>query len=210
MSQRRTIIITTIFAAVAIVGFIGYQIYQAVDRSQKIPIEIAAVPSDAKITLKNAATDIEYSSHNGTTYVPAGNYIITATKDGFINYRVDIDAKQKPSQTVIIELTPRSAEAKKWQREHIDQYDKVESIAGKQAIEAGNKFINKYPIVAKLPIKTAYYSIGYYKREDRPVLVVRTESPQYRYKAVAKLVASGVRLSDYQIEFANYKNPLGE
>ena len=92
----------------------------------------------------------------------------------------------------------------------MDQYNKVESIAGQQIREAGKSFTEKYPVVTKLPIKDPYYSIGYYKKDDRPIIVIRTESPQYRYKATLRLVSMGIKLSDYQIEYADYKSHLGE
>jgi energy-coupling factor transporter ATP-binding protein EcfA2 len=90
----------------------------------------------------------------------------------------------------------------------IQQYD--QSYSHEQIREAGKKFTEKYPVVAKLPIKDPYYSVGYYKKDDRPIIVIRTESPQYRYKATLRLVSMGIKLSDYQIEYADYKSHLGE
>ena len=203
MNKRKTIIITIIFAIIAIVGALIYQIYTAIDRSGKIPVEVAAAPNDAKITFKDKKT-------NGPNYLPPGDYSITAAKDGFRSSQTEVNATTKPRYTVIIELMPQSDQARQWQKKHMDQYDKVEGIAGQQIREAGKKFTEKYPVVAKLPIKDPYYSVGYYKKDDRPIIVIRTESPQYRYKATLRLVSMGIKLSDYQIEYADYKSHLGE
>ena len=208
--NKRKIIIAIIFAIIAIVGALIYQIYTAIDRSGKIPVEVAAAPNDAKITFKDKKTKAEYTAKNGTNYLPPGDYSITAAKDGFRSSQTEVNATTKPRHTVIIELMPQSDQARQWQKKHMDQYNKVEGIAGQQIRETGKKFTEKYPVVAKLPIKDPYYSIGYYKKDDRPIIVIRTESPQYRYKATLRLVSMGIKLSDYQIEYADYKSHLGE
>ena len=208
--NKRKIIIAIIFAIIAIVGALIYQIYTAIDRSGKIPVEVAAAPNDAKITFRDKKTKAEYTAKNGTNYLPPGDYSITAAKDGFRSSQTEANATTKPQHTVIIELMPQSDQARQWQKKHMDQYNKVEGIAGQQIREAGKKFTEKYPVVAKLPIKDPYYSIGYYKKDDRPIIVIRTESPQYRYKATLRLVSIGIKLSDYQIEYADYKSHLGE
>ena len=210
MNKRKTIVIAIIFVIIAIIGTIIYQTYTAIDRSGKIPVEVAAAPNDAKITFRDKKTKAEYTAKNGTNYLPPGDYSITAAKDGFRSSQTEANATTKPQHTVIIELMPQSDQARQWQKKHMDQYNKVESIAGQQIREAGKKFTEKYPVVAKLPIKDPYYSIGYYKKDDRPIIVIRTESPQYRYKATLRLVSMGIKLSDYQIEYADYKSHLGE
>ena len=210
MNKRKTIVIAIIFVIIAIIGTIIYQTYTAIDRSGKIPVEVAAAPNDAKITFKDKKTKVEYAARNGTNYLPPGDYSITAAKDGFRSSQTEANATTKPRYTVIIELMPQSDQARQWQKKHMDQYDKVEGIAGQQIREAGKKFTEKYPVVAKLPIKDPYYSVGYYKKDDRPIIVIRTESPQYRYKATLRLVSMGIKLSDYQIEYADYKSHLGE
>ncbi len=208
--NKRKIIIAIIFAIIAIVGALIYQIYTAIDRSGKIPVEVAAAPNDAKITFKDKKTKVEYAARNGTNYLPPGDYSITAAKDGFRSSQTEVNANSKPQHIIIIELMPQSDQARQWQKKHMDQYNKVEGIAGQQIRETGKKFTEKYPVVAKLPIKDSYYSVGYYKKDDRPIIVIRTESPQYRYKATLRLVSMGIKLSDYQIEYADYKSHLGE
>ena len=208
--NKRKIIIAIIFAIIAIVGALIYQIYTAIDRSGKIPVEVAAAPNDAKITFKDKKTKVEYAARNGTNYLPPGDYSITAAKDGFRSSQTEVNANSKPQHIIIIELMPQSDQARQWQKKHMDQYNKVEGIAGQQIRETGKKFTEKYPVVAKLPIKDPYYSVGYYKKDDRPIIVIRTESPQYRYKATLRLVSMGIKLSDYQIEYADYKSHLGE
>lgn len=210
MNQRKNIVIAIIFVIIAIIGTIIYQIYTTIDRSGKVPVEVAAAPNDAKITFKDKKTKVEYAARNGTNYLPPGDYSITAAKDGFRSSQIEVNANSKPQHIIIIELMPQSDQARQWQKKHMDQYNKVESIAGQQIREAGKKFTEKYPVVAKLPIKDPYYSVGYYKKDDRPIIVIRTESPQYRYKATLRLVSMGIKLSDYQIEYADYKSHLGE
>ena len=87
MNQRKNIVIAIIFVIIAIIGTIIYQTYTAIDRSGKIPVEIAAAPNDVKITFKDKKTKAEYAAKNGTNYLPPGDYSITAAKDGFRRLR---------------------------------------------------------------------------------------------------------------------------
>jgi hypothetical protein len=101
--NKRKIIIAIIFAIIAIVGALIYQIYTAIDRSGKIPVEVAAAPNDAKITFKDKKTKAEYTAKDGTNYLPPGDYSITAAKDGFRSSQTEANATTKPRYTVIIE-----------------------------------------------------------------------------------------------------------
>ena len=110
--NKRKIIIAIIFAIIVIVGALIYQIYTAIDRSGKIPVEVAAAPNDAKITFKDKKTKAEYAAKNGTNYLPPGDYSITAAKDGFRSSQTEVNATTKPWHTVIIELMPQSNQAR--------------------------------------------------------------------------------------------------
>ena len=134
--NKRKIIIAIIFAIIVIVGALIYQIYTAIDRSGKIPVEVAAAPNDAKITFKDKKTKAEYAAKNGTNYLPPGDYSITAAKDGFHSSQIEVNANSKPQHIIIIELMPQSDQARQWQKKHMDQYDKVEGTAGQQIREA--------------------------------------------------------------------------
>jgi hypothetical protein len=100
--NKRKIIIAIIFAIIAIVGALIYQIYTAIDRSGKIPVEVAAAPNDAKITFKDKKTKAEYTAKNGTNYLPPGDYSITAAKDGFRSSQTEVNATTKPRYTVFV------------------------------------------------------------------------------------------------------------
>ena len=85
MNKRKTIIITIIFAIIAIVGALIYQIYTAIDRSGKIPVEVAAAPNDAKITFKDKKTKAEYAAKNGTNYAAARQKLTPPPNHGILS-----------------------------------------------------------------------------------------------------------------------------
>ena len=71
--SRNNLRIIIAFVIVVVMIIIGYFIYTSVSRSDKIPVTINAVPSDARITLN----DVEVST--GTVYLKPGGYKTKAT-----------------------------------------------------------------------------------------------------------------------------------
>lgn len=201
-------IFVVVIATILLIGI--YNLYLFATRYNKREVKVVTAPSTAKITftLKNDSTK-KYTFSSGTSYIPHGSYSYTIAKDGFESMSGSFNTSDS-NNIIVGPLTAVSSNAKTWAKNNQKEYQTVEGYAGIIANASGKDFSNKYPVVNMLPIKQTYFTIGYYTKDNHPVIVIRTASPQYRYKAIAMLVQQGVKLSDYPIEYADYQSPLGE
>ncbi len=78
-------------------------------------------------------------------------------------------------------------------------------------VDVRTSFIDDNPITTRLPYIDPYYTIAYKtvgETSNDIVITIRTPSPRYRYVAIEKLKAWGYDVTDYKIEFIDFKNPL--
>ena len=186
-----------------------YNIYLSFERASKTAVTLVTAPTDATVAFTNTATKKVTKGSHGTVYVEPGIYDISVEKKGFNSYKKTQDISK--NNTVIAELSPQTKEAVEWVKRHQDQYNKLEAFAGRKSLEYNKSVTDKYPLIGVLPLKDPYYSIGHYKKDSgEPVVVITTESPQYRYIATRRIVSMGYKLSDYRIEYKDFQNPLKE
>lgn len=201
-THKKTIVITSmfLFSLLIIWGVATY-----ISRTGKIGVTISAVPSDATITIDTN------NIGNGTHWMKAGVYTITAKKEGFKTRTKEVEVTATKKQNVVaISLTPESDTAKKWVEANPEAYKKNESYGAIEARVNGEYFRTKHPITNVLPYTDPYYTIGYKSDNNRTIVVtISTPSPRYRYYAVEKFRELGFNPTEYQIEFSNFKSPLG-
>lgn len=208
MSKRRITSIIFVILTVVCSGVV-YNIYLSFERASKTAVTLVTAPTDATVAFTNTATKKVTKGSHGTVYIEPGIYDILVEKKGFNSYKKTQDISK--NNTVIAELSPQTKEAVEWVKRHQDQYNKLEAFAGKKSLEYNKSVTDKYPLIGVLPLKDPYYSIGHYKKENgEPVVVITTESPQYRYIATRRIVSMGYKLSDYRIEYKDFQNPLKE
>ena len=208
MSKRRITSIIFVILTVVCSGVV-YNIYLSFERASKTAVTLVTAPTDATVAFTNTATKKVTKGSHGTVYVEPGIYDILVEKKGFNSYKKTQDISK--NNTVIAELSPQTKEAVEWVKRHQDQYNKLEAFAGKKSLEYNKSVTDKYPLIGVLPLKDPYYSIGHYKKDSgEPVVVITTESPQYRYIATRRIVSMGYKLSDYRIEYKDFQNPLKE
>jgi hypothetical protein cdiviTM7_00537 len=209
ISRKRSIQIVIAIVLLATIGSIAYNIYLLFERAGKIAVTLVTAPTDATTTFTNTATKKVTKGNSGTVYIEPGVYDISVEKKDFSSYKKTQDIAK--NNTIIAELSPRTKEAADWVDKHRDQYTKLETFAGKKSLEYNKSVTDKYPLIGILPLKDPYYSIGHYKKENgEPVVVITTESPQYRYAATRRITSMGYKLSDYRIEYKDFQNPLKE
>ncbi len=209
MSKQHIIRITIVLVVFAVTCSIGYNIHLSFEHANKTAITLVTAPTDATATFTNTATKKVTKGSHGTVYVEPGIYDISVEKKGFNSYKKTQDISK--NNTVIAELSPQTKEAVDWVKRHRDQYDKLEAFAGKKSLEYNKSVTDKYPLIGVLPLKDPYYSIGHYKKDNgEQVVVITTESPQYRYAATRRITSMGYKLSDYRIEYKDFQNPLKE
>lgn len=112
------------------------------------------------------------------------------------------------------------ADAKKWisERADINSLEVIyvkdyseKRVAGNDTSAAYKALEKNYPLVGKLPFKDPYFTISYRSLNDKDLrLVIYTPSPRFRYEALRQLRILGFNQADYDIEFVDYSNPLGE
>ena len=208
MSKRRITSIIFVILTVVCSGVV-YNIYLSFERASKTAVTLVTAPTDATVAFTNTATKKVTKGSHGTVYIEPGIYDILVEKKGFNSYKKTQDISK--NNTVIAELSPQTKEAVEWVKRHQDQYNKLEAFAGKKSLEYNKSVTDKYPLIGVLPLKDPYYSIGHYKKENgEPVVVITTESPQYRYIATRRIVSIGYKLSAYRTEYKDFQNPLKE
>lgn len=175
-----------------------------IDRSGKVPVVVSVVPNDAKVVFDNN------TKGNGTHYMPAGTYEVTVSKDGFKSQTETVIVTDKKDQNVVAaSLTAVSGDAKKWAKEHENDYAKNQVYGAIEADNNGRYFADKNPITTKLPYNDPYFTIGYISNDDQSVtLTVVTPSPRYRFYAVEQIRKLGYDPTDYKIIFKDFHSPL--
>lgn len=200
-------IVFTVFI-IAFIGLVGYAIFIAVERAGKVQVDLAVVPSDAKVTVDGKDVNPSF-----TFLHPGKKYTFKAQKEGFKPLEIE-SYIAKDSTTVTLPLSPESEEARKWMERNQDKYSILEALASKAANEEGEKTVEQNPIVSVLPYKNLIYSIGY--RGDpsdpsgRSIIVIIDARPNSRTAALTKLSELGGDITTLKIEFANYENPFHE
>lgn len=201
--HKRTITIITVglFAVL-----ITWSAITLIERVGKLPLKISVVPSDALITIDGNRY------HNGTIWIKAGKYDMSVEKSGFTTQKKSITVTdQKDKNITAVSLVAQTDDAKKWVEQHKDEYSKNEQYGAIEADQAGKYFSAKNPITDKLPFKDPYFTISYQARDDLSIkLIIDTPSPRYRFYAVEKIRELGYDPTDFEIEFTDFHNPLGE
>lgn len=67
----------------------------------------------------------------------------------------------------------------------------LEAEAGKAALQQGEKENEQYPLLSKLPIKNAVYTIGYQFEENGEPTIIITATEYYQPFAMEKLESLG-------------------
>lgn len=209
MMRQRLILMASILL-VALLGYGIYEVTLAFLHRDKVNIVIHALPTDATIAITK--DNKKASGSNGDNYLDPGTYTVTITKVGFQSFTQTITTTHGDApKNIIAGLVPESDDATKWASEHSDEYSKLETLANAESDIANQAFAKKYPLLSSLPYKDAYYTIDYKLTDDgTPIILISTESPQYRYVAFQKVYSLGYNPADYVVDFTDYTNPLTE
>ena len=200
-SNKRSIAITLV---VLFIVLTGWGIVTYITRTGKVGVTISAVPNDATITINGK------NKGNGTHWLEAGTYTITAKKEGFKTRTKQVDATpDKKQNAVALSLTPESEVAKKWADANPNAYKANEAYGAIEARMNGDYFRVKHPVTGVLPYNDPYYQIGYTSKDNRDIIItIATPSPRYRYLAIEKFRDLGFNPTEYRIEFTDFKSPL--
>lgn len=198
--------VTVILLVCAIVGLLGYGLYNQMSKSNKIAVTISSAPTDAAITV-----DGQRIGSNPVYLEPNKTYKFTASKDGFETQSTTKYITSADS-VVPFELPGVSDEAKQWAKDNQDIYLEVEGSAGQSAIKKGEAFTAKNPVTDSLPLETLIYTIGYKADQTDPsgnsIIVTVDAAPGYRNGALQAIKDLGYDPTQFKIEFKDYTNPF--
>ena len=184
---------------------IAYSLFITIAYSGKTKVELSLVPNDAQLQINSK------KASPGTQYLPPGTYTITASKDGYSEYKKTFIITNNET-SIPISLIPQSSLAKADAEKNNDDYLKNEGIGGKQANIDGQRFRERNPIVEKLPYRTLLYTIGYQGDTSDPsgmsIIVTVDTNNGLRADVVAQIERWGYDPTQLNIQFRNYRNPF--
>lgn len=203
MQQNKKTLLISVVVVIFLITLWGIATF--IERNGKVGVTIKAVPSDAIIVINNKKTK------SGTHWLKAGEYTISAQKDGFKTRTKTIVANgDKDQNAVALSLTPVSEAAQQWAKKNEHAYKKNEEYGAIEARANGKYLKEKNPITNVLPYSDPYYEISYELQQKNILVTISTPSPRYRYIAVQKIRDLGFNPSEYKIVFKDFKNPLGD
>jgi hypothetical protein len=189
-------------AIAALLLLIAWSIYSWIDRRGKVGVDVDVFPSNARVEIKNHG-----SVGRGVTYLAPGTYEYTISSDGYQLRSGTVYVGGKTPTHIYASLIDEDGDYTEGEQRRIRQ---IEAKGGKASYQYTQNFRERYPIINYLPVKDAYYQIGYLvndKGEDFH-LTVYTESPLYRNLAIKRIRSLGENPSNYKIVFKDYKNPI--
>lgn len=183
----------------------AYSLFAYIAYNGKAKVVISLVPNDAQLYINSNKVS------SGTHYLTPGEYSITASKEGYGQYKKTFTITDE-ERSIPISLMPQSDQAKSEAEKNDDSYLKNEGIAGKQADTDGKRFREKNQIVSELPYKTLLYTIGYQSDISDPsgmsIIVTVEASEGMRADVVAQIARWGYDPTELNIQFRNYRNPF--
>lgn len=205
--HRRTLTIVGVVIIVCLFGALLVWRHQVLEsRHGKLAVPVRTVPHDATVTLSTGET----LPSRGDAYIAPGEYKVTVKADGFVSQTRELRVSEAAVPYIYIGLGGESEAATKWQQRHQRDYDQLEKLTTTKSREYSVQFDRNNPIVADLPIKDPYYSVGYRNDGDTSVtLVVWGTSPANRAAALDMLRSKGYDPTNYRIEYDGFDNPLG-
>lgn len=202
--QYKALIVTVAGLSIAaVVILIGATIWQ---RAGKVTFELTVVPGDALVKMN--ATPVAA----GTLYVKPGTYEVTATKEGFADYKKSITIDEAAKNTLGIPLVPLTTEATNWVKQNKRQYETITSTIATNASSKQTLLKERNPITANMPFKNLLYGLNYRAdpadTTDSKIIIDITTSQANRQSALFQIRQWGYDPTDYKIEFSEYVNPL--
>ena len=173
------------------------------DRVRENSINVDVVPKDAHIVIDGKDGKL------GVNSLSKGKHEVLIWKDGFVSHIESVTLNNNVIN-VYAGLVPYTKESIEWSKKNQNDYDRIEALTSEQLTESGEQFAQKYPVTKHLPYKNLFMSIDYRLNPDSSVTVeVRADSSTDRAYAVRQIINWGLNPGDYDIDFINFKNPLG-
>ena len=201
VSRARLIIVSCVGLLVIGLCYLGYI---TISRYGKTAVIVVAAPSTAKLTINGAP------AHSGTVYLKPGTYQFQGSLTGFTVKVTTAPIGPGHPNKVAVALLAQTDAAKQIAKTHASDYQKTEAVGSYLADQAGRAEEASASITNYLPDMATYYQIGYVSNADGSVkITIHSTSPRFRYEALQQIINWGYDPTTLDIDFVDYKNPLG-
>jgi hypothetical protein len=174
------------------------------DNRVNLTFELA--PTDAVVTVNNESIE------SATKQVMPGEYLVTVSREGFSTIEDQVSVTEDTTLTYL--MTPTNQTGRRIVAENSADFIRLESFAGRSALQEGRSFAESNPITTRLPYTTLLYTIGYRmdasSESDDAIIVEVFASDGYREPALQQIRNWGIDPTELSIEFINYRNPFNE
>ena len=187
-----------------VAGFIGlsllliaYATYRTLVYSATIDITFA--PRSAAVTIdgKGAAA--------GKNAVIPGKHQIVITREGFAEYKTEVEAIK--GETVLVEaiLESNDLSTANWYSKNLDDYELAQGIGDGAADRYYDEQLKKMPILKDLPINGLYgsYQVSAQTTDSDSdyTLLIRYTSETAKEEAIKAIEEKGYNLKDYKVTY---------
>lgn len=192
----------TLFAIITVVLIIGQLAFEAY-KVGKVKVQVTYAPFAAKVKI-----DDQNLRNNATNYIKPGKYNLTVELKDFKTITKEVEITESTTD-LYGSLKPANEAGITYQKEHIKEFQAVEGVIGIVANKEGASQREKWPIIAKLPIKDPHYTLGYSVPDIEHLVINVYSSVAYRGLALNKLMTIITKddLALYDIEVKDLVNP---
>lgn len=209
MQQNKRLIALSISALVGIlVIYLVYLAVLGISRSGKVELDIQVLPDDATVYIDEERVE------SGKNYVEPGMYTVRASRDGFEDDSVTVEALDEPVVAALLP-TPVSDEAIEWANDPENALAR-ESLGGLRANIRGETIRENNPLINVLPHVDVggpfVIDYGYYGDEGttETYIDIARSTPDGRKRALSWIEDKGYSVVDFDIRFSDYMSPLSE
>lgn len=168
-------------------------------------LDIFVAPGNAKVYIDGQ------KSGDGRRKVSIGEHEIKVERDGYETSTQQVTASDELLQ-IAVALTPVSDKAKQEASKNQKAYSRAEELGGIQSQQEGQSVFDQYPLLARLPYDTGFYSINYAKdtsdNDESYYVRIDANGAIGRQVALKQIRDWGYDPTSYRIIFPGIDNPL--
>lgn len=211
--KRRTVvkagIITAVIITLVIICFVVFNFFF---RMGRVKVELVYAPYYAEVELNGKRV-----KNPSTRYLEPGEYEVKVRAAEFEEFSTKVQVDEN-TKYIYGALNPATAKGEELANDTLlDQFLEIESIAGQVLMEEGQRVLERYPILAKLPYENSLYTLGYLinSGEKDYTLTVKVLIPSIYDSATEKLKTFAEEtdkpLAEYRIDLPipeNFSDPF--
>ncbi len=202
-----------IVIGLAVILFIGWQVFLLVRHRGMGKLVVQSAPSDLRLVLGSKVVN-----NNATLYVTPGTYSWTATRAHFGTRNGTITVKKgSGNQPLIVFLEPSDAAGTQYLKDHPEEARKIEGLVGARTEQVSQQAQDAQPLIKQLPfIGPAFeYRIDYgttpanAKYKNQPGIYIGADSDQGKQDALDWIKAQGFDPNRMNIVYQTIEEATG-